>query len=271
MVTRIRGFYEYDDDDLTPGKKKEGGLHQNLFDDDGSLKGHARFIPHEDPDPVVTYRPVDLRDKEHERRRARHQEEIAELLADFVKILVVQATPHAKRLWHEKARPVLEARYAEATNDAKLLWHEKARPVIEARRARKAARKTIKAAAKQPIVVEATVVDSVQELTVAEEVYRTDMSSAEAQARYLAALAARAFSNQQMKLVSDANIVDGESLAELQRTLVALPPQQVKSIIEAVEANPAVLSGDLLAGLGKLLRPDRVEPEFAPIEERRDQ
>ncbi|HET6295674.1 MAG TPA: hypothetical protein VFG33_19960 [Kribbella sp.] len=47
-MVSIRGRYEYDDDDLTPGKKKEGGLHQNLFDSDGNLKGSARFIP-EDP------------------------------------------------------------------------------------------------------------------------------------------------------------------------------------------------------------------------------
>lgn len=280
-MVSIKGRYEYDDDDLTPGKKKEGGLHQNLYDRDGNLKANARFIPDveqdDNPDPVVIYQPVNVYDKEFERRRARElrrareQEEIAELLADLVKILVAEATPHAKRLWREKARPAIEARRAEATHDAKLLWHEKARPVIEARRARKAARKTRKAAARQPIVVEATVVDTGQELAVAEEVYRTDMSSAEAQARYLAALAARAFSEEQIKLVSHADIVDGESLAELQRTLAELPPRQVEGIIEAVEANPSVLSGDLLVELGKLLGLDRVESEPVPIEERRDQ
>lgn len=280
-MVSIKGRYEYDDDDLTPGKKKEGGLHQNLYDRDGNLKANARFIPDveqdDNPDPVMIYQPVNVYDKEFERRRARElrrareQEEIAELLADLVKILVAEATPHAKRLWREKARPAIEARRAEATHDAKLLWHEKARPVIEARRARKAARKTRKAAAKQPIVVEATVVDTGQELAVAEEVYRKDVSSVEAQARYLAALAARAFSDEQMKLVSHADIVDGESLAELQRTLAELPPRQVEGVIEAVEANPSVLSGDLLAELGKLLGLDRVEHEAVPIEERRDQ
>ncbi|WP_275792887.1 hypothetical protein [Prescottella equi] len=273
-MVSIKGRYEYDDDDLTPGKKKGGGLHQNLYDRDGNLKANARFIPDveqdDSPDPVVIYQPANVRDMEYERRRARDQEMIAELINDVVKILIAEATPHAKRLWTEKARPAIEARRAEAMHDAKLLWKEKARPVIEARRARKVARKTRKAAAKQPIVVEATVVDTGQELAVAEEVYRTDMSSAEAQARYLAALAARAFSEEQIKLVSDANIVDGESLAELQRTLAELPPQQVRDLIETVEANPSVLSGDLLAELGKLLGLDRVEPEAIRIEERRD-
>ncbi len=35
---RIKGYYEWDDDQLSPGQKKEGGLHQNLFDSGGSSK-----------------------------------------------------------------------------------------------------------------------------------------------------------------------------------------------------------------------------------------
>ena len=31
------GIYEWDDDELTPGRKKEGGWSQNLFDPDGHL------------------------------------------------------------------------------------------------------------------------------------------------------------------------------------------------------------------------------------------
>ncbi|WP_137873769.1 hypothetical protein [Rhodococcus sp. Q] len=248
VVTRINGFLEFDAD-LTPGKKKEGGLHPNLFDGDGKLKGSARFIPvsDEEPDPVSRYEPVHVYDEEYERRRAREREVNAELIAKAIVFLVEVATPHAKRLWHEKARPV-----------------------IEARRAKEAARKAPKPATKQPVVVEATVVDSGRELAVAEAVDRTDMSSAEAQARYLAALAARAFAYEQMKLVSNANIVDGESLAELQRTLAAHPPQQVNGINESGEANPSVLRGDLLAALGKLLGLGRVESDAVPVEERRD-
>lgn len=271
-MVSIKGHYVYDDDDLTPGNKKEGGLHQNLYDSDGNLKGNARFIPDQEqyakPDPEVIYETVYVHEtvyvshEENERQarkreayelqQARKREENAELVANVVGLLVAVAKPHVKRLWHEKARPVIEARRAKKAT----------------RKARKSGRPR-KPAAKQPIVVEATVVDSGRELAVAEKLYRTDMSSAEAQARYLAALAARAFSDEQMKLVSNANIIDGESLAELQRTLVELPPQQVKGIIEAVEANPSVLSGDLLAELGNLLGLDRAEPEAVPMEKRR--
>lgn len=52
---RIKGHYEWDDDDLTPGRKKEGSLHQNLFDSAGNLKGSARFVPDDgtEPEPLV--------------------------------------------------------------------------------------------------------------------------------------------------------------------------------------------------------------------------
>ncbi len=60
-MASIKRRYEYDDDDLTPGKK-EGGLHQNLFDSEGNLKGSASFIPDEeqhdpDPDPCPSHGP----------------------------------------------------------------------------------------------------------------------------------------------------------------------------------------------------------------------
>jgi hypothetical protein len=42
---RIKGHYEWDDDDLAPGHKKEGGLHQNLFDSDGKLKAALGSSP----------------------------------------------------------------------------------------------------------------------------------------------------------------------------------------------------------------------------------
>jgi hypothetical protein len=249
-VASIKGRYEYDDDDLTPGKKKEGGLHQNLFDGEGNLKGSARFIPDEeqhdpDPEPVIIYEPVYVHDEQCERRFAREREENAELVAKVVVLLIEVATPHARRLWREKARPA-----------------------IEARQAKRAARKALKAAVKQPIVIEATVVDSGDELAVASEEYRINMSSAEAQARYLAALAARAFSDEQVKLVANANIVDGAGLAELRQSLASLPPRQLGAIIQAVEANPSVLDAEVARQIGGLLGTDGLGG--VPIEERRE-
>ncbi len=79
------------------------------------------------------------------------------------------------------------------------------------------------------------------------------MSSAEAQARYLAALAARAYSDEQMRLVTSAQIVDGEGFAELKRSLAELPSDQVKGLIEAMATNPSMLNEDTLAELASIL------------------
>ena len=88
------------------------------------------------------------------------------------------------------------------------------------------------------------------------------MSRAEAQARYLAALAARAYSDEQMRLVTGANIVDGEgdggSVAELERSLAELPPAQVRSLLEKMAADPTMFSEHTLAELASILgRRDR--------------
>jgi hypothetical protein len=285
-MPRIPGYYEYDDDKLTPSKKKEGGLHQNLFNDEGVLKGHARFIPKEEPDappePTVVHETIFVNEtvyvqetvyveetvfvnetvyvqdaeyerqqaaelEEEKRRQALEAEERAELIANIVKLLFTTATPYAKRFWNEKVRPTVEARRAKKADG---------RPS-----------KTKKGAA-EPIVVDAVVFNSGQELAEAKRMYRQDMTSAEAQARYLAALAARAFSDKQMNLLSNARIVEGDSLTQLQHTLAELPPPQVEGVIKAVEENPTVLTGDLLDELGILLGFARVAPEPVPVKKR---
>ena len=73
------------------------------------------------------------------------------------------------------------------------------------------------------------------------------MSRAEAQARYLAALAARAYSEEQMRRVAGANIVDGGGVAELERSLEELPADQLKALIQSMATNPATPGEDSLA------------------------
>jgi len=237
---RIKGHYEWDDDDLTPGQKKEGGLHQNLFDSEGNLKGSARFIPDDgsEPEPLVVtetvYVPVE------QRRRTREEEELQQAIADLVSHLIdrgiAKAKPLAEQWWRETARPAIDAQRAK---------------MLERRRSRRKAQK------KAP-VIEGTVVKPSQELTEASEEDRPNMSSAEAQARYLAALAARAYSDEQMRLVTSANIVDGEGLVELKRSLAELPSDQIKSLLEAMATNPSMLGEDTLAKLASILgRRDR--------------
>ena len=236
-IARIHGTYEYDDDDLTPGKKKEGGLHQNLFDADGNLKGSARFVPDEeqseDPfgygyvDPYVEAQ-MAAEVAEDERRRQREREENAELaakvLAALAAIAYVKAKPHAQRLWREKLAPAIEAR-----RDARI-----------ARKQRRQERRGRKKSAAEVEFIEATVVDSEASQLPEAQQYRLDMTSAEAQARYLMALAAKAFSEEQLRLVADANIVEEPEFQELQQAVAALPQDQVMRLIQQLELNPSL-------------------------------
>lgn len=231
---RITGHYEWDDDHLTPGQKKEGGLHQNLFDSRGNLKGSARFIPDDDSEPepfIVTetvYVPVE------QRRRTREEEElsqaIAELVFHFIDQGIAKAKPYAEQWWRESARPAIDAQRAK---------------IVERRLRRKAQKKAA--------VADVTAIEPPQELTEAPGYGRPDMSRAEAQARLLAALAARAYSDEQMRLVGNANIVDGEGFAELKRSLAQLPSDQVNGLIEAMATNPSMLGEETLAELASLL------------------
>lgn len=243
---RIKGHYEWDDDDLAPGRKKEGGLHQNLFDSDGNLKGSARFIPDDgsEPEPLVVtetvYVPVE------QRRRTREEEELEQFIADLVSHLIgrgiAKAKPLAEQWWRETARPAIGARKAQ---------------MLE----RRSNRKTQKKAA-----IERSVVEPSHELTEASDKDRPNMSSAEAQARYLAALAARAYSDEQMRLVTSANIVDGDGVPDLKRSLAELPSDQVKSLLEAMATNPSMLGEETLAELASILgRRDRSGSTLRPL------
>lgn len=239
---RIKGYYEWDDDGLTPGRKKEGGLHQNLFDSDGNLKGSARFVPAEgEPDRVVVtetvYVPVEMRRSSEEEEEL--EDAIAELLSGLLVLGIVSLRPHVERYWRETARPSLDARLTRV-------------------RARLSRRRSGKAA----VVVEGTVVEPSEAL--AEK--RPRMSRAEAQARYLAGLAARAFSNEQFRLVAQADIVEGEDLEELRQSLGELPSGQVKELVQAMVKDPSLLDEANLAKLASLLgrRKLLAQPRRAP-------
>lgn len=230
---RIPGYYEWDDDALSPGLKREGGLHQNLFDDDGKLRGSARFVPDDltelrSPITETVYVPVE------QRRLTREEEELAEaisqLVARFIDRGIAAARPHAERWWRESAKPAIEAQ----------------RIKISERVRRRSGRS---ATADR----EANALGPSQRTVEASNESRPRMSRAEAQARYLAALAATAYSDEQMRLVAEAEIVEGGDLDELRRSLAQLPVEQVRELIARMAKNPAMLGEDTLAELASLL------------------
>ena len=79
------------------------------------------------------------------------------------------------------------------------------------------------------------------------------MSSAEAQARVLAAIAARADSDGQMRLVSNTHIIDAQDMADVSRMLSKIPQEELSEIIERTVRNPAMLEDSSLANLASIL------------------
>ncbi|MEU4515487.1 hypothetical protein AB0G05_38835 [Nonomuraea wenchangensis] len=236
---RIKGHYEWDDDNLTPGQKKEGGLHQNLFDSEGNLKGSARFIPDDgsEPEPLIVTETVYVPVERH--RRTREGEELEQAIAALVSHLIDHGIAKAKPL-------------------AEQWWRETARPAINAQRAKMLGRRSRRKTQKKAPNKEEAVVEPTQKLTEVSEKDRPNMSSAEAQARYLAALAARTYSDEQMRLVTSANIIDDEGLADLKRSPAELPSDQVKSLLQAMATNPSLLGEETLAEVASFLgRRDR--------------
>lgn len=233
---RIPGYYEWDDDGLTPGRKKEGGLHQNLFDADGNLKGSARFVPTDVNEPeqfVVTetvYVPVE------ERRRTREQEELENAISDLLTALVLvgieKAKPHVEQWWRETLRPFVSNQWSRVRGPRRGV-----RPTeLETTSTKK----------------DSAADTSAQDILVAPS-DRPKMSSAEAQARLLAAIAAQAYSDEQMRLVSSAEIVDADDLGEIHAALAKLPPEVVAGLIKKMVTNPSMFDEETLAELASVL------------------
>jgi hypothetical protein len=240
-VGRIRGHYEWDDDGLTPGRKREGGLHQNLFDKDGNLKGNARFIPSgsdEDEPLVITetvYIPME------QRRRTPEEEAFQQVISDLVSVLIdrgiAKAKSYAQQLWRE-TRPAIAAQRSRARSALRR-------------------RSLAKAQGAAPIA-EGAVVEPASQVASAAANGPPRMSRAEAQARYLAAMAARAFSDEQMRLVAGAAIIDTQDLSRLERSLAELPAAELRAVLESMVTQPALLDEGNLAELASIL--SRLDP-----------
>ena len=92
------------------------------------------------------------------------------------------------------------------------------------------------------------------------------MSQAEAQARYLAALAAKAYSDEQMRLVEEADIIDSTGIEGVKAALAELPADDTKALIEAMATDPAMLKDDTLAQLASLLARRELERQPRRLE-----
>ena len=99
-----------------------------------------------------------------------------------------------------------------------------------------------------------TDVESVQE-------DKVEMTGAEARARYMLALAARAFSDEQMRILAAADVVDDDGYAELDRAAAEPPAHEAAAL-----TSPSVLGEDVLAEVRRILEYTPAIGEHALIE-----
>ncbi|MGW6573271.1 hypothetical protein ACWGAN_14000 [Streptomyces sp. NPDC054945] len=237
-MARVSGHFEYPDG-LTPGQSKDGGLHQNLYDDEGNLVGHGNFIPDDESEedsasespPFFFGESGCGHESDSRSREPLKPEEIAEALIILIKFAAWTA-PRLKRWWEGQALP-----FAKSTRN----------------RFSRARRRDSSDPSDESATLDGSAPPEPSREVVAElEEYRVGMGGEEASARFAAALMARLFSDEQMEMLRNARI-EGEGGSLGSRAVGEVTLQQVMDNVRlALEANPSLLTKESLAELGKV-------------------
>lgn len=232
-MVKIHGYFEYDDESLTPGRSEDGGLSQLLFDSEGKLSDHASFHP-KDPDDEDDYSydstsPSGDSDSHADAR-------IAALLILAVigaaaggYVLIRKATPHVQRMINERALPAVRSFWKKVQGQG--------------------------GGAEEVYVGETSVIVAQTPLAHENEaapgtgvaVAKPQMSPEEWYARFRAMFEARRFADEQWRLLSSVQVADDKAIAELQREMGRNRPRavmrQVTLMLEAtseIDTNTAI-------------------------------
>lgn len=226
-MVKIYGYLEYDDDSLTPGQAKDGGLSQLLFDSEGKLSDHASFHP-EDPDDEDEYS-YDSTSPSGDSDSDADAEAAALLILAVIGaaaggyVLIRKATPHVQRMINERALPAVRSFWKKVrgqgseTEGADV--DETSIIVVQTPHAHEngAAPGTDVAVAKP------------------------QMSPEEWYARFRAMFEAKRFADEQWKLLSSVQVADDEAIAELQREMARNRPEAVvRQVTLMLEAAPEI-------------------------------
>lgn len=255
---QVRGTLHWDDDSLSPGKRSNGDWSQNLFDPDGNLRTHASFTPDPDSDDGNSaYSPYDdppMSMSSETRRESADEEDVesrdntADQLAKALVLLVgaaaiagvTYATPRIKNWAEETALPFIKS----TVSKVRLPWEKKQdeNPAPEGTDVVSSPLATIgrggAGATHAPLQIEAK---------------REKMSNAEAQARLMAAAAARLFAEEQTRLVLRSDIVDAADVDELRAQIAMHPREKLETLLQHLARNPRLLEDTSLAQLASIL------------------
>jgi hypothetical protein len=204
------------------------------------LAGHARFVPDDDrldEDDEYSYENTFV--TSNYRRDSEETDELTEAIADLLAALtlvgIAKAAPHVKKWWQEQARPAVSRQ----AKKIRTIGHKKK---------------------SNPEVLE-----PVEEQHAAVEVDRRQiMSQEEAMSRVIAGLAARAYSDEQLRMVKSARIVGVEDFTQIEQAITQIPPEQLQTLILEMVKNPALLEDGSLANLASMLNPSTELLELIP-------
>lgn len=250
-MPKERMWVEYEDGThLSQSQKKPGDFSPLTREDATNRLGQVTLTPIEedeaDSPPVFVY----VIDESASDSRAKERSEFEELLANLVLLGAIKAVetaaPHLKRVWNDQARPAI-----------KLTWNRLARTREVDNQA---------ATAESSLLLESAPAESSREVVAALEAYRASMSSEEARERFVAALMARQFSEEQLRMLRNARIEDEDTPLELEGAPEKLTAKQVGDSLKLMlEANPSLLDQEALVELGKILESSRVHDEYVPL------
>lgn len=248
----------------------DGAYRAHLFDDEtNDLVGHAELFEggtDETQAPHVEY--IYVSDSEPSRGHDLTDEELEETieallnLALIVTTLAIKAAPHVAGWWRGTAMPALKSARGNALSAVK---SANERTVRSIRSKSDTALLTLRSGWLKPhkdpkpenaVLTGETVAAGPEnlrrpaQLETAFTEYRSRMGSTEARERFVAALVARAFSDQQMQAIRDATIEDNGDLPGLGDAMKALTPQRVGETISLMlEKNPSLLEPQSISEL----------------------
>jgi hypothetical protein len=238
-MASVNGRFEYPDD-LTPGQSKKGGLHQNLYDKQGNLVGHGNFIPDKGGDapsktetPPLFFEPSECDCESHSQSQERlDPEEIVEALILLINFAAWSA-PRLERFWKHQVLPLAKStrrKFSRARKDENPDASSKLRTLVDP----------------APPEPSPEVTSELAETPV-------DMSSEEAAARLAAALIARIFSDEQMRILRNSRIEAADSQVRMGAVDQHTFQQAVEKLRSQLEVNPSLLTRESLADLRKSL------------------
>ena len=266
-----RGTFYWDDDSLAPGTRSDGSWSQNLFDDDGSLRAHARFMPDFGPDSTEsTYSPhsnppmfmsSETRMESDDEEDVESEDDSADPLAIVLTTLVgaaavagtAYAAPRIKKWATGTAVPFIKGSLSKVRMPWGKKQDEETTPeATGVTHFRNAEINPGTAGSHAPRGIDAK---------------RQTMSNAEAQARLVAAAAAQLFAEEQTRLVMRADVVNATDVDDLRRQLATHPHDKLEEILQHLARNPRLLEDASLAQLASFLNHN--SPRLNPTQQQR--